>query len=294
LLVTMIARAWEDRLAALVALVLFHVAPIAQAVIGTANLTNAFGESMALATVAALVLLPLTAPRWVWVSLPALLAAVAFVAHFSTLVVLAANVGAISMAWRWFGEPPVRQVSSRVVGGLALAVVFSFAAFYGHFWDTYRSQAQRLTGEARAIVADDDRLAQPDAAAPIRPPKPPKARASAAQRVAATLRRTRGAFGLMYAGLALAGAMLCARQKRRDRLSLAIWAWLSMLAVFSALAVLTPLEMRYHLAVAPAVAALAAVAAAGWMKQGLFKVIACAWVTLLIVQGARGWYGWLF
>jgi hypothetical protein len=294
LVFAMAARAWSDRRAALLALALFHATPIAQGVIGTGNLTNAFGESMAVASVAAMVLLPVTAPAWLWVLLPGSLAAFAFVAHFSTLVVLSATMAAIGLCWRWLGDPPVRRAAARVMACLAVAVALSFAAFYGHFWDTYRAQAQRLAGEVRAIAADDARATSADAGTRGAPPKAAKLPPPAGERFWTMLRRTRGAFVVMYGALALAGAVLIVRQQRRDRLSLAIWAWMASLAAFSALAVLTPLEMRYHLAVAPALAILAA-AAISWSMQGPWsRTVAGAVAGAVVALGARGWYGWLF
>lgn len=294
LIFTMLARAWSDVRTALLALVLFHVTPVAQGAIGTANLTNAFGESMAVASVAALVLLPLSAPGWVWLTLPVLLAAFAFVAHFSTLVVLAATVCAIGILYRWCGDPPVQRVSVRVLVGLGLAIVLSFAAFYGHFLDTYRSQAQRLTGEVETILKAGPTEGPGDAAGSMPRSGARRVRPSSGERFSTMLRRTRGAFGLALGFLALAGAVMIARRRRRDRLTLAIWAWLLTLLAFSALAVLTPLEMRYHLAVAPAVAMLAAAAAAGWMQTIGRRLVMGAAVTVVVVLGAQGWWNWLF
>ena len=56
LLYPMIVRTWGDRLAGAAATVLFSVVPISAVVIGNANLTNAFGESIALATMAVVVM----------------------------------------------------------------------------------------------------------------------------------------------------------------------------------------------------------------------------------------------
>jgi hypothetical protein len=292
-LFAMIARAWNDRRAALVALALFHATPIAQGVIGTGNLTNAFGESAAVLAVASLVLLPVTGPVWLWLFLPAVLAAVAFVAHFSTLVVLASTMAAIGVMWRWFGDAPVRRMAVRVIAALGLALALSFTAFYGHFWGTYRSQAQRLAAEVRAIVAADAPATPPAEVAPAPPPAARKARPSAGRRFETMLRRTRSAFGLVFGSLALAGAVLIARWKRRDRLSLTLWAWMATLGVFSGLAVLTPLEMRYHLAVAPALAALAAAALSWSIERPAGRLIAAVVAGAVIALGARGWYAWL-
>ena len=289
----MASRSWADRRAGLLALALFHATPIAQGVIGTGNLTNAFGESMAVLAVASLVLLPATAPVWLWLLLPAVLAAFAFVAHFSTLVVLAPTIAVIGALWRWVGDPYARRMTSRVIAGLGLALALSFAAFYGHFWDAYRSQAHRLASEVRAIVAADERASPPAEVTPAPSPKARKAQTTLSRRLETMVRRTRGAFGLVFGGLALAGAALIAAQRRRDRLSLAIWAWVAMLGMFSTLAVATPLEMRYHLAVAPALAMLAAAALSWSMQSPAGRLIAGVVTAALIAFGARGWYEWL-
>ena len=222
-----------------------------------------------------------------------MLAAFAFVAHFSTLVVLASTLGAIGVFWGWFGDAPVRRAAVRVVAALGLALALSFTAFYGHFWGTYRSQAQRLAAEVRAIVAADARATPPDEAAPTPPAAARKARPSASRRFETMLRRTRSAYGLVFGGLALGGAVLIARRKRRDRLSLVIWAYMATLGMFSALAVLTPLEMRYHLAVAPALAVLAAAALSWFMQRRVGRLLAAIAAGTVIALGARGWYEWL-
>jgi hypothetical protein len=289
----MTARSWADRRAALLALALFHAVPIAQGVVGTGNLTNAFGESVAVLAVASLVLLPTSAPAWLWMLLPAAIAAFAFVAHFSTLVVLAPTMMIIGVAWHWLGDPSTRRMAPRVFAALALALALSFAAFYGHFWDTYRSQAQRLTAEVRAIVAADQRAPVPADVARPASPGTRAVQASIGQRFKTMLRRTRSAFGVVLGGLALAGAVLVARQRRRDRLSLAIWAWVVMLGLFSALAVMTPLEMRYHLAAAPAVTMLAAAALSWSMQFPAGRLISAVLTSALLALGARGWYEWL-
>jgi len=294
LLAAMIWRAWSDRGAALFALLIFHVTPIAQGVIGTANLTNAFGESMALATVAAVVTLPLTAVAWLWLPVLASLASIAFVSHFSTLIVLGTALCFVGLGYRVFGDQTLRRASTLVLAGLCLAVVVSFLLFYGHFWSTYREQIGRLAGEVKTI-----------AGAGVSPGESPQAGASTAaarrarptmdQRFSTMLRRTRLAFGWMLPAMAVLGLIAVVRRRVWDRLTLAIAGWLTTFVAFSALAVWTPLEMRYLLAVAPAVAVLAGLAAAvWWRKTGWRRVVIGVTVAAVVFVGARGWYDWLF
>jgi hypothetical protein len=296
----MIARTWNDRRAAMAALLIFHTTLIAQGVIGTANLTNAFGESMALAAIASLVLLPPSAPLWLPVLVAGTLASIAFVAHFSTLVVLTGALGLIAIAYRLWGGPPLRQMSTRVLLGLGVALVVSTLAFYGHFMPTYRSQLERLTGEVSAMTGVPAASGSPSGT-PAAAPAPGASRAAARRgrpslgvRVETMIRRTRQAYGLVLPAMALAGLVSLIRRRVRDRLSLAVAGWLLTLTAFSALAVLTPLEMRYHLAVAPAIACLAGVCVSdGWRAGGWPRLGVVVAALAVMADGARAWYVWI-
>jgi hypothetical protein len=313
LLFAMVSRTWGDRRAALFALLLFHVTPIAQSVIGTANLTNAFGESAALMAVATVVLLPVTAPAWAWIALPAAVASIAFTAHFSTLVVLAATLCLIAVAYLILGVPALHRKSSLILLGLGVAVIVSFVAFYGHFMPTYRSQAQRLAGEVRTMTGGGPAGGTPAAGTlPMAPggaapkagdagPAPGASRALTKRarppldvRFTTMLRRTLRAYGPILPAMALLGLVSLVRRRVRDRMSLAIVGWLLTLVTFSALAVLTPLEMRYHLAVAPAMAILAGLEASDWWRLGGWRrLMAGVAVAAVVLFGARGWFDWL-
>ena len=85
LLYPLIAKAWGDRLAAAIAVVLFNVVPLPYGLVGNANLTNAFGQSVALATLIAASMLP--ADRWRVLPTAGfvLLCALAFLSHVSTV-----------------------------------------------------------------------------------------------------------------------------------------------------------------------------------------------------------------
>jgi len=289
-LYAIVASAWRDRAAAFVALVLFHTTPIAAAVVGTGNLTNAFGESIALMAVAIIVALPLAWPAWAWLVVPVLTASFAFIAHFSTFVVLAIVIGATGVVYYLAGGPTLRRAAVLVLAGLGLAVALSVLLFYGHFWSTYREQAARFAGEvstrAPAGMAQDQPAARPAPAGRARPPL--------SDRVATLGRRTRSAYEWLLPVMALVGLARLVRRRSRDRLSLAIAGWLLTLALCSALAVLTPLELRYHLAVAPALTVLAGLAvAAGWRAGGWQRWLIMLAAIAAFLLGWRGWFDWM-
>jgi hypothetical protein len=306
-LYAIVSRTWHDRAAGVLAVVLFHTTPIAAAVVGTGNLTNAFGESVALLTVATVVSLPLTWSVWIWLSVPMLVASVAFIAHFSTFMVLAVTLCAIGLIYYIVGGPALQRAASSVLMGLGLAVALSVLLFYGHFWSTYRSQATRLAGDVKTIVsADQEKIGQAPQLSPApAPPQPqttpqtvrrapPRQRPSPMDRLSTLGRRTWTAYGWLLPAIATLGLVLLIKRRGRDRLSLAIAGWLVTLLGCSALAVFTPLELRYQLAVAPALAILGGFATAAWWRAGGWRRWTVAAILAMIAfAGTRNWFDWI-
>ncbi len=68
--------------------------------------------------------------------------------------------------------------------------------------------------------------------------------------------------------LAAIGAVERWRRGARDRLTLTVAGWMIACALFLVIGVVTPLDMRYYLAVIPALALLAAAGAASWWSAG--------------------------
>ncbi|MEI6667379.1 MAG: hypothetical protein WCP29_04420 [Acidobacteriota bacterium] len=295
-LYAVVSRTWQGRGTGVVAVLLFHVTPIASAVVGTGNLTNAFGESAALLAIATIVSLPIGWPVWAWLLAPMLIASIAFIAHFSTFMVLAVTMCAVGLLYYTVGGPMLRRAASCVLIGLGLAIVVSTLLFYGHFWNTYRSQAQRLASAAGTLVSSGARPADPrPQVAPTASPVAPRVsnrrgRPSLGDRLSTLGRRTTAAYGWLLPFSAMVGVVLLVRRRVRDRLSLAIAAWLATLVVCAGLAVLTPLELRYQLAVAPALALLGGVAGSGaWRTGGWRRWATAALLAAIVVAGARNW-----
>ena len=94
--------------------------------------------------------------------------------------------------------------------------------------------------------------------------------------------------------LALLGLVTMVRRRLRDRVSLAVAGWLVTLLACTVLAAATPLEMRYHLAVAPALTLLAGLAAATWWRAaGWRRWLMVAAVIAAVVDGLRSWFIWV-
>ena len=106
LLYPLIATAWRDRRAAVLAVVLINLVPLTYGLVGNANLTNAFGEAVALATMVSASMLP--ARRYLAAAGLFLLAALAFLSHVSTFALLAVTLVALCILYRWRGESSLR------------------------------------------------------------------------------------------------------------------------------------------------------------------------------------------
>src|SRR4029450_995935 len=102
-----------------------------------ANMTFAFGQSMAVLTLAAVAAFASTPQAW----LPAIglfvLASIAFLSHVGIFPLLLASMMAAAAVYWWRGGAPLRPaVWCIAVTGLAAAVL-SIVLYYGHFPESY-------------------------------------------------------------------------------------------------------------------------------------------------------------
>jgi hypothetical protein len=132
-----------------------------------------------------------------------------------------------------------RRAGVLILAALLAAGVVSYVTYYSHFHDVYRATYARVRtgtsqGETRSLAA------------------PPSEKA----------RRFRYELGVNFGwpllACAAAGVVVLARRRPRDPITLVFAGWLGAWIVFAALGVLTAVEMRANLAVAPLFAALAA------------------------------------
>src|SRR5207244_9214057 len=84
LLYVIVARAWGHRVAAAMAVAIYHLIPLDLAVLTTGNLTNAFAQSVAVCALA----LMASGTGTLTTALLAVALAVAYLSHTSTLAIL--------------------------------------------------------------------------------------------------------------------------------------------------------------------------------------------------------------
>jgi hypothetical protein len=295
-----IVRTWGDRLAGALAVALFTAVPIGYWVIGNANLTNAFGQSIALLTVALIVVWSQGALRaWhvlVWI----LLASLGLLSHVSTFATLLVTLSALGVLFWTVGGATLRVPARALLITIVAAVVVSTGAYYGHFGDVYR-KALRVRGGGAPI------------AAPAQPPpnETPPANVAAegaggtglGGRTASSLRLVTESLGWPILLLAGAGAWSVSRRRSRDPLVLALCAWGVAFVVFLGVG-LMPVEKqfeRYALefvsrvayAACPAAVILAGAGAAwGWRSGRVLRAFSVALLALAMAVGLREWIAW--
>ena len=294
LLYPLVVKAWGDRTTAAVAVVLFNVVPLPYGLVGNANLTNAFGQSAALATLMAASLISgerRTAPL---IGLFAL-CSLAFLSHVSTFALLAVTLAALALFYRWRGGPALHRTAWGIFGVSVFAALFAVVVYYGQFGEVYKTALRVRANTASAQL----------------PPPPAAPAASSAARLALPL-QTRVANALTFAVaaigwpiLVLAGLGLWRMWKRgmRDRAAFVVAAWgVAGLAFFTVaiMRVDAPFQRyaseffgRVLFATYPAAVLLAASGATwAWRAGVTLRVASAVLLFYAIVVGVRHWTGW--
>ncbi len=314
LIYAMVARTWGDRLVAAAAMAAFHLVPISYSVVGAANLTNAFGEHVAVATVAALTLAPIWSPLSRTTLAIGTLAALAFVSHLGTFALFATMLCA-TVGWMVVAGGPALRLHARAVAAVAaVGVVVATAGYYGHFWSVYVSQAERVLGESRrpaaeqgtdlavenpaSAFADDLDSLDPDSLVAARRKAAERTvewrKRPVTERLGSALAQARKPLGVPLLLLAAVGTAWIVAARRRDRLVWALAGWATMWLAFLLLGVFTPVRMRNHLAAVPALAVLAAAGAAWLWRAGAWgRVVAIATGAWAFQAAARLWLRWV-
>lgn len=300
LLYVMIVRAWGDRLAGAIATALFSLVPMKYLFIGSANLTNVFGQSIALATMAAVTTLALQPGQGRHVLVVLALAAWAFLCHVSTAATLTTTLVLSAVLFAWLGGPALRAPARRVFVATALAGLLSIAVYYGHFGPVYAKALSLRT--------------QATAAAPAAGPAVPQGPSGAATRyrtftplpvrIRDALVLTVQSVGWPILVLAGIGAWRAWARGARDRLALAAIAWTVTYLLFFGLAVMR-VDTQYQrysyefvgrlaYATYPAAIVLAGLGAAwGWRAGRVGRVASAALLAASLVVGIRSWVQWL-
>lgn len=290
LLYVMIVRTWGDRLAGAIAVALYHLMPIAFAVQGAANLTNSFGQSLTVAAMAAITATAFRLSNPGWLIAVIALVFVAFLSHTSTFALLAGILFLTGLLYAIAGAGPLRGAGLGTLAAFAAALTLAIAVYYAHFPDVYRSQFSRISREVSGGAAGP---AGTPREAPPQTADVPRG-LQIARRAAAVPRHVEAYFGWAMATLAALGTVRLVRMRARDRLGLALAAWLLTSAAFMVLGLITPIDMRYYLAAFPAVAMLAGVGAAWMWRSGTAaRLAATALLGWIVFVATRDWIRWI-
>jgi hypothetical protein len=228
-----VVRSWNDRLAGAAAAVLFQFAPLPFLVIGNANLTYAFGQSVAFVTLAAASAWPLA--TIVQVMGLTLLTSLTLLSHVGLVPLVGATLLFMVGLYAWRGAPALRVPARSVAIAGALAAVFSVAVYYGHFGESYRSMA-RVRMQGGSTQPSDATVKQ--AADPASPSLPARAARAASLAVRA--------LGWPILILAAVGLWRLRGLTSPDRLTLALAALGAMYLLFVGVRVLGPIDVRFQ------------------------------------------------
>lgn len=306
LLYLIVVRSRDDRVMGAMAVALFSLVPLSYVIAGNANLTHAFGQSVAVATIAAATISPLQLHRVGRFVVLGLLATLGFVSHISTLVLLLATLLAVWFFYRFFGGPTLRVPARLVLLATTIAIVLSVVLYWGHFGDVYRTQLTRV----RAVAAHSTPAPVTSAATPAKADPPPAGRALGRRMIPLHLRvvdaasQTVANIGWPILILALVGAWRLCANGGRDPMALAIAAWTAVGLAFVVLSVVTAVDVRYqqdawefiarveHTACPAAVILAAAGATWAWRAGVIARLAASALLLAALVIAVRAWARW--
>ncbi len=322
LLCAAVTRAWRQPVVGLLTLVLVEVSPALFQVQGIAYLTNGFGNSAAIAAIACLGLAAYGvgggtgagAGAGVRGSVGGGVAAVlcglaaisltllALLAHVSSALLLVSMLAAIAgVSVLLLGRDEHAYARSMLLWTCAALVIgggLAYVLYYREFGDTYRHIIAGLGAQHSSATSTGTGTGTATAL--------PVQRAEAHQTVwvpgwPALLQRTlaipgyvRKYLGFTVVALAVYGAALASRRRPVSVWTAVIFAWLVTCLAFLVVGLLTPLDLRYYLAAAPAVAMLAAVALHQLLSHTSrnARLIGAALLTVALVAGAMYAVAW--
>jgi len=315
LLYLLIVRTWRDRLVAAAAVALFNLVPLSYTIVGNANLTNAFGQSLALMTVVAITVVTANPRRLGHLVGLTLLTTLALMCHVSVFALLMTTLLAVVVLFRWFGDRPEREAAKTVLLVSVLAVLLSTVVYYGHFGDVYKRPLERM----RATVAERLSSSGPSASSTSPAVMSPTTAAPAVstgstvgrvyiplhRRILNAVAQTWRNIGWPILLLGVVGAWRLWVEGPRDRLTLVLGAWGLAALVFLTVSVPGAVETRYQkdawefidrveLATFPAAVILAAKGAMwGWRAGKLLRLASALLLLGAVVTGWRAWIGWV-
>jgi hypothetical protein len=308
LLFVPVSLAWRDRRAGAWAVLFAFLPPLPYVVVGNGNLTNAFGQSIAL--IALLLIasgLAGARTRWAGLALVAVLT-LAFTSHVSTVSLLLPALGVTAVGY-WIADRALRRDALVIVVATTVAFALAFGLYYRHFTEIYREAAARVLSPASAGVEPPPaRDATPERASDDRTVMLVR-QLTWSERARDALSQSIDAVGWPLLLLAFAGVIRTWRVGWRDRLSIVTLAlaivWATLVLAGTLMHVGTQYQRyasefmgRACLATYPAIVLFAARGAAWpWapdVRMRWTRVLSMALSAAALVIGARAWLGWFW
>ena len=283
-----VSRLWGDRLTGAIAVVLYHLAPLPYVVIGNANLTFAFGQSIAVIATATAMLLSQTPARAVGLAALFVVTSLAFLSHVAVFPLLGVTLVTLGGLYWWTGDETLKRNGIWIGAVAVLAAILSIGVYYAHFPEVWGT-------------LDRVGTAQTDAGAGLSPTPPAL---SVTERLGRGFSLGQRAFGLPMLTLALVGGVVMWRGSR-DRLTLGVLAGALAMVVFLAFRIVAPVDVRlqryadefiervYYLTLAAVAVAAARGFAWSWRAglpsraAGIVALAAAVWI------GLERWTSWI-
>ena len=278
----------------------FHCVDLPYELVGNANLTNAFGQSIALMTLA-IVATSAVQLRRIGPQIGIfLIASLAFLSHISTAAQLGVTLLTLAVFYRLLGDSGLRSSAVATLVVTILTAAFSWVAYYGHFTDVYATALQRVRAPSQVVTAPQGEPTQATSEAGNRR----RAETSFSSRTRAALGMTARSIGLPIVLLALAGLWPLWTNGARDRLGLLLAAWGATYLVFLGVGIVPRVGASFEryaaefvgrvvFATYPAAVILAARGAAWGLRAGLAtRLVAVVCLLWVIADGVRYWRNW--
>ena len=280
MLYRIVETAWSNRLAAAMAVAIYHLIPVELGVLTTGNLTNAFAQSVAVLALALMSAAPVVTKPWPLAIALTIALAAAYLSHTGTLAILFVATIAIAALLAIRGGSSERRGAMIIFGATAVAALVAVGLYYVHFMDTYRAEFARI-GQETASAASD----------------------AGGRTIGDRLKGVPYSVGIYLGGpvllFALVGASELMRKPRPDRLALTVSGWALSCLLFMAIGILTPVDMRYYLAAVPVLAITAGCGASrawtdGWAGHPAFwRPVAGIFLARLVSTGFQNWWNTL-
>ncbi|HEX6209183.1 MAG TPA: hypothetical protein VF136_00305 [Methylomirabilota bacterium] len=275
-----LARTWGDRLTAAAAVGIAHLIPLGFLVQGSANLTNAFGQAVAVIAMVLVIGRPARA-GWGWWAAAFVALLWAMLSHTSTFATLSAIAVLAGLLVIVLGRPADLAYGRATLALAVTAIVTAVAVYYAHFVPTYRAELTRIAAEVRG---------GPDVEAPDSPVLYQPGGASIPARLMAVPRAASDAYTAGFLTLAGVGLVAGVRRFGRDSRWLVVLGWLGACLLLLIVGILTPVAFRHYYAAQPAVAILAGLGLTTlWRAKGAWRLAGAALAGWGVWAGVDRW-----